>query len=129
MYGPNSRVDGEVEAVPLVANSNNSRESTVPDTAQRVAVNAVTTDANDWITLPTGVKPGKRIRGWSVVAHELRTLAASGVTVNGVDSDGTNEAAIPATTLWEAEYVSDAAGWILVAWTELGAPVTAIVPD
>jgi hypothetical protein len=92
-----------------------------------VRVTAFTVDANDWINLPPG-KAGMSIWGWSVPAHEIRTPASSGETINGVDSDGTQEAAIPATTLWNVFCVTDGA-WILRAWTELGAPITAIVPD
>ena len=79
--------------------------------------------------LPTGVKPGHTITGYSVVAHEMRTEAASGILINNVDSDGTQEAAIPSTTLWTVVYINATTGWILRAWTELAAPITAIVPD
>jgi hypothetical protein len=81
-------------------------------------------------TLPAGAAAdvGMKIRGWTVTAHELRTPASSGATINNVDSDGTQQAAIPATTYWEADLVA-ANTWILRAWDELGAPITAIVPD
>lgn len=113
----------------LTAAADNGTGSTVSANAVFVYVAAVATDANDWITLPAGPPIGTVIRGWSLIAHELRTLASSNVKINDVDSDGTQEAAIPATTLWEATYVSTAQGWILRAWTELGAVITAIIPD
>lgn len=80
------------------------------------------------VTLPTA-KVGKVVRGYvGANGCELRTTASSGITINNVDSDGTNEAAIPATTLIKLTCVSSTA-WILEATTELGAVVTAIVPD
>lgn len=92
-----------------------------------VAVTAAS--ANDIITLPTSAPVGTIIRGWvGANGHEIRTTASSNETINNVDADGTNEAAIPATTLWEVTKVSSTA-WILRAWDELGAPITAIVPD
>jgi hypothetical protein len=84
--------------------------------------------ANNIATLPAS-DVGRKIRGWvGANGCELRTPAASGATINNVDSDGTNEAAIPATTYFELDCVA-ADTWILRAWTELGAPITAIVPD
>lgn len=101
--------------------------SLIPAGSGKVTVAAFATDANDWVRLPAGVA-GTTITGWSVVAHELRTPDSSNATINGQDGDGTNEAAIPATTLWVADCVATDT-WILRAWDELGAPITAIVPD
>lgn len=87
-------------------------------------------NANNIVTLPAlaDVSDGHEVWGYvGANGCELRTPAASGETINGVDSDGTNEAAIPATTLFCCTATPD--GWILRAWTELGAPITAIVPD
>lgn len=113
----------------IIAAADNGASSHVPISADWVYVSAITTDANDWVTLPTGILPGTVIRGWSLVAHEMRTEASSNIKINDVDSDGTAEAAIPATTMWEVVYVSAAQGWVLRAWTKLGAPLTAIIPD
>lgn len=112
----------------IVAAADSGHASRVPVGAPFVQVAAVTTDANDWVVLPT-VKPGTVIRGWSVVAHEMRTEAGSGIKINDVDSDGSAEAAIPAETSWRAIYVSDAQGWVLICHSKLAAPVTAIIPD
>lgn len=128
MSRPGDAVEGSGTAT-IVAAADSSYKSRVPISASFVQVTAVTNDANDWIVLPTGVGVGHRVRGWSVVAHEIRTQASSNIKINDVDSDGSQEAAIPATTLWEATYVSVAQGWVLVAWSELAAAVTAIVPD
>jgi hypothetical protein len=59
---------------------------------------------------------------------ELRTVAASNATINNVDSDGSQQAAIPANTLAKLKCVS-ATAWLLTAVNNLGAVVTAIVPD
>lgn len=130
MSGPGSTSDsitGDYQAI-VVANNTSGIASRVPESADSVVVTAITNDANDWIVLPPG-RPGMSIRGWSVIAHEIRTDASTNVKINNVDSDGSQEAAIPATTLWQADYVSSTAGWILRAWDELAAPITAIVPD
>lgn len=116
-------------AVTIVANNDSGYGSRVPASAGFVTVSAVTNDANDWIVLPVAVQPGHVVEGWTVAAHEMRTEASSGIKINNVDSDGTQEAAIPATTLWKCTYISSTVGWILEAKTELGAVVTAIVPD
>lgn len=127
MSSPGSAVDAG--AVTIVAAADSSYKSRVPINASFVTVSGVTNDANDWIVLPTGVMPGHTIRGWSVAAHEMRTEAASAIEINSEDCDSTKEAAIPATTLWEVTYISSTIGWILTAADELGAVITAIVPD
>lgn len=58
---------------------------------------------------------------------EVQTVASSGTTINDVDSDGTNEAAIPATHYFEVTKVS-ATGYLLVSWTSAGAAAT-VTPD
>lgn len=91
-----------------------------------VAVTSAT--AASVITLPTAVV-GNVIDGWvGANGFELQTPDASNATINTVDCDGANEAAIPASTHWRATCVA-ASTWVLVAWTALGAVITAIVPD
>ena len=114
--------------VTLVAAADSNRASRVPITANHVTVSAVTTDANDWIVLPTGVTAGHTVTGYSVVGHEIRTEASSGVKINDVDSDGTQEAAITATWNWTAIYLGST-GWVLRTATKLGAAGSALVPD
>lgn len=129
MSGPGSYVDSANSVVNLVGAADSSAKSRVPAFASHVTVTANTNDTNDWIVLPTGVKPGHTITGWSTVAHEMRTEASSAIEINSEDCDGTKEAAIPATTLWRVTYINSTIGWILNAWDELAAPITAIVPD
>lgn len=125
--GPGGNVDKG--SASIVGAADSSFKSRVPAWASMVYVTANTNDTNDWIVLPTGVPNGHMVMGWSTVAHEIRTEASSNVKINNVDSDGTQEAAIPATTLWSAVYINSTIGWILRAWDELAAPITAIVPD
>lgn len=127
--GPGKSVDGYNSGASIVAAADSSTKSRVPLHACYVQVTAVTNDANDWIVLPVGVLPGHTITGWSVAAHEMRTEAGSAIEINSENCDGTKEAAIPATTLWRATYVNATIGWVLEATTELGAVITAIVPD
>lgn len=69
---------------------------------------------------------GTVIRGW-VGANGFELRGDSDITINNVSMDG-NEAAIPATTFFTVTKVT-ATGWILTATDELGAVVTAIIPD
>lgn len=127
MPNPGSFV--ESVAASIVAAADSSAKSRVPMNATFVSVTAVTNDANDWIVLPTGVSTGHTIMGWTTAAHEIRTEASSNIKINNIDSDGTQEAAIPATTLWRVIYINSTIGWILNAWDEVAAPITAIIPD
>ncbi len=124
MGAPAEYIDNS--SVILTAAADGSRQSRVPIGCDFVQVAAVATDANDWIILPTGVSPGHKVRGWSTVAHEIRTEASSNLKINDVDGDGSQEAAVAATTLWEATYANATQGWIVVAWTELGAALTLV---
>lgn len=94
----------------VVAAADSSAKSIVPDAAGFVHVTAFTTDANDWIVLPR-LKVGRLIRGYSAVAHEIRTPASSNEKINDVDSDGSQEAAITATWSWLVEGTPN--GWVL----------------
>ena len=115
-------------AVARTATADGLTTGIIPAGASFVAVTAGA-DANSIITLPTAAPVGTVIWAWiGATGHELRTTAASGETINNVDSDGTNELAIVATTLWRAHKVSSTA-WIVVAWDELGAAIAALVPD
>ena len=127
MPNPGSFVE-TIEAS-IVGAADSSAKSRVPMSASFVTVTANTNDTNDWIVLPTGIKTGHMIMGWSTPAHEIRTEASSNIKINNIDSDGTQEAAIPATTLWRVTYINSTIGWILNAWDEVAAPITAIIPD
>lgn len=135
--------DGDwIEVLPLVGDTGPVHESLtatgdglttglIPAGADAVTVAAVTTDANDIITLPAiaSVPLGKSITiVVGATGCELRTPATSGTTINNVDSDGTQEAALVATNHYICTKTT-ATGWVLRGFTNLGADVAAIVPD
>lgn len=83
--------------------------------------------ATKQISLPAAVV-GKKLRIY-VGANGCELISAVAAhKINNVVVGATNEAAIPATTYLELDYVA-ANEWIMRAYTELGAVVTAIVPD
>jgi len=94
-------------------------------------VDVTSASANNIVTLPSTADIPN---GWSCKGYvgangcEIRTVAASNSTINGVDADGTQEAAIPATTLFEVTHVADDT-FILSILDEGGDVVTAPVPD
>lgn len=95
-------------------------------------VTVTSANAGDCICLPSDATCpiGTVIRGWvGANGFELRSLAADTTqTINGVTAGITNEAAIPATTLFRVEKVASLT-WILTATDEVGAVITAIIPD
>lgn len=94
-------------------------------------VTVTSASANDIICLPAEATTpiGTRIRGWvGANGFELRPIAAEAATTT-INNVTTNvEAAIPATTKFLVEKVA-ANTWILTATDELGAVITAIIPD
>lgn len=95
-------------------------------------VTVTSASANNVVCLPldSSCPIGTVIRGWvGANGFELRSNATDTTqTINGVTAGTTTEAAIPATTLFKVEKVASLT-WILTAIDELGAVVTAIVPD
>lgn len=89
-------------------------------------------DANYIITLPaaSAATRGRVIRIWVKPSTncELRTPATTNQTINNVDSDGSQEALLTHTQMYVATQHL-ATGWLLQAFTALGAVATAIVPD
>mgnify|MGYP001571226011 CR=1 FL=1 len=97
-------------------------------TSHAVVTSAAATNA---ITLPASSAGliGKPFTIWvGANGFELLTPAASNATINTVDSDGTNQVDIPATTLCRVMLV-DTGTWILENLTALGAVTTALIPD
>ncbi|RWE91351.1 hypothetical protein [Mesorhizobium sp.] len=94
-------------------------------------VEATSADANHILTLPlaSAATRGREIWIWVVPAVncELRTPALSNQTINNVDSDA-SEALLTHTQLYVARQHL-ATGWLLQAFTALGAVAAAIVPD
>lgn len=96
---------------------------------QFVTVTSANADHIVALPLSSGVPIGTVIRGWvGANGFELRVSAAEAATatINGVTTSV--EAAIPATTFFTVTKVASLT-WILTAVTELGAVITAIIPD
>ena len=95
-------------------------------------VEVTSANANHIVTLPeaTEATRGREIWIWVLPSTncELRTPDASGQTINNVDSDGTQEALLTHSQLYICRQHL-ATGWLLQAFTALGAVATAIVPD
>ncbi len=92
---------------------------------------ATSADASYFLTLPLASAVGRRKEIWIWVAPstncELRTPATSNQTINNVDSDSA-EALLTHSQLYICRQHL-ATGWLLQAFTALGAVATAIVPD
>lgn len=87
-------------------------------------------DAAHIITCPeiAGMFIGQQIKGSiGATGCELRTVAASGTTINNVDADGTNQAAIPASTFFVITKAS-ATNFILEVYAVAGTR-TIPIPD
>lgn len=95
-------------------------------------VTATSANADHILTLPLAAAAtiGRVIRIWVVAGTncELRTPAASNQTINNVDSDGSQEALLTHTQMYVCTQHL-ATGWLLQAFTALGAVATAIIPD
>lgn len=95
-------------------------------------VEVTSANANHIVTLPlaTAETRGREIWIWVVpsTSCELRTPADSDQTINNVNADGTAEALLTHTQLYVCRQHL-ATGWLLQAFTALGAVATAIVPD
>lgn len=100
---------------------------------QAMSQHAVVTSASatNWITLPqiNNDMIGKTFTLWvGANGFELVTKGGSSETINTVNSDGTNQVDIPASTLTRCTAV-DTATWVVESLTELGAVATALIPD
>lgn len=116
----------QTEAVAVTATADGLTTGLIPANTGYVTITSA--NADHIATLPAPVV-GTVIRGYvGANGCELRTVASSNVKINEQDGDGTKEAALPATTLFEVTCTSSTT-WILRAWDELGAVITAIVPD
>ena len=119
------------QQIAVTATSDGLTTGLISEDADRGFVLVTSASANNIVTLPSAdkIRPGW-MTNFYVGANgcEVRTDAASGETINGVDSDGTNEAAIPATSLCRVYYV-DTDTFIMETIDEGGDDITAIVPD
>lgn len=111
----------------VTATSDGLTTGLVPIGATFVSITSAS--ANNIVTLPASDVGAVIFMYVGANGCEVRTPAASGATINGVDSDGTNEAALPATHLVMCACVADDT-WIMGDWTDAGTVgATGIVPD
>jgi len=122
-----------VAAQSVTPNNDSGSASTINPGVTAVDVQAVTTDANDWIVLPSlsSVPVGHTIKIACNAGtnFEMRTPSTSGELINTVDSDGTQEYLCTDTEVITITKVSNADGWVATAQTALGSIATAVVPD
>jgi hypothetical protein len=110
-----------------------STGNSIPPTAKVAYVKAVTTNADDWITLPAvaGVPNGHEIIILAQASSnfELRTPTSSNTKINNVDSDATQEYLVTDTDVVRVIKVDNTVGWVAQSLTYLGAVRTAVTPD
>lgn len=99
----------------------------------KVVVNDVVNDANDFVVLPplADVPDGHKITivGSAGANFEVRTPAASAEEINSEDCDGTKEYLFTDTQIHTFTKINDTIGWMGAGYTAIGAVVTAVVPD
>ncbi len=104
----------------------------LPSSTQ-VVVTGVTTDANDWVRLPSLslVPNGHEITLLCSAGanFELRTPASSGEEINSEDCDGTKEYLCTDTQVVKIVKINNTIGWMAHGYSAIGAVVTAVVPD
>jgi hypothetical protein len=116
----------QVTATSVTATADGLTDGLIPSGASFVSVTS--DNADKIITLPAPVI-GHVVRiATGATGCELRTVAASDVKINDVDSDGTNELALAADRLFVCECIS-ATEWIVRGFDHLGADLAALVPD
>lgn len=111
--------------------TDNAGVNVIPPNATGVVLGANVSGVTDYTVLPAvaDVPIGHQICIVGGAANsELRTPASSGSTINGVDSDGTQEYLITATQIVIVTKTLST-GWIAQQITALGADTTAVVPD
>ena len=118
----------QAEPVAVTASADGST-SIIPKGAGWVKVTSA--NSGHIVKLPSGMIDediGMLIEGYvGSNGFALETEASSDQTINGTDADGTNSAAIPATTIFKARYVA-ADTWILEAVDEGGDDIAGITP-
>lgn len=107
--------------------------NTIQAGKDKVVVNDVVNDANDFIVLPAlaDVPDGFTITvvGQAGANFEVRTPAASAEEINSEDCDGTKEYLFTNTQIHRFTKINNTIGWMGQGFTAIGAVVTAVVPD
>lgn len=120
---------GVVENIATAANGVYDAQIAQDATYIKVVNVTVTTDATDYLVLPKAVAEliGRVILIKNgATGYELVTPSASNDTINTVDSDGTNQLDVAATTVVRCTQVS-ATGW--VAETIAATTIAVTAPD
>lgn len=113
----------------LTATADGLTTGVMAATSQHAVVTSAS--ATNAITLPASAASliGKQFTIWvGANGFELLTPASSGATINGTDSDGTNQADIPANSLTRLTLVNTDT-WIMENIGSTGTVAGAIVPD
>lgn len=123
----------QLKPLVLTAAAANSATNSIPPRLKVVEVQGVTTDANDWITLPSlaSVPNGHQILviGSAGANFEVRTPASSNEEINSEDCDGTKEYLFTDTQLHYFTKIDNTIGWMGNGFSAIGAVVTAVIPD
>jgi hypothetical protein len=119
--------------VQITAAAANSATNSIPPRAKVVEVIGTTTDANDWITLPSLADVPN---GHEILIHctaggnfEMRTPASSAEEINSEDCDGTKEYLMTDTQIVKVIKIDNTIGWMAHGYSAIGAVVSAVVPD
>ena len=131
--GTNPQVKGiTFEAVTISPAATQTLANTIAPGVKSVRLGANATDVNDFTVLPSlaSVPDGHVITVIAGAADsELRTPASSNEKINNQDSDGTKEALLTATNVYQVIKNDNTIGWTLVGFTAIGAFQTAVIPD
>lgn len=130
----NPNLDGvEYVAVEIIAGATNTGLNTIPPLAKSVKVTGVTTNADDWITLPplASCPDGHEILLLCSAGSnfEMRTPTSSAEEINSEDCDGTKEYLCTDTQIVKIIKINNTIGWMAHGYSAIGAVVTAVVPD
>lgn len=117
----------------VTADDSESSLNVIQAGKDKVYVDGVTNDANDFIVLPSlaDVPDGHTITivGQAGANFEVRTPAASAEEINSEDCDGTKEYLFTDTQIHKFIKIDNTIGWMAHGFTAIGAVVTAVVPD
>lgn len=120
---------GVTETIATAANGIYTAQIAQDACLRKVVTVTVTTDATDYLVLPKAVAEliGRviLIRN-GATGYELVTPSGSNDTINAVDSDGTNQLDVAASTVLRCTQIS-ATGWIAEQIAATG--ITVVAPD
>lgn len=117
----------------VTADDSESSLNVIKAGKNKVYVDGVTNDANDFVVLPSlaDVPDGFEITivGMAGSNFEVRTPASSAEEINSEDCDGTKEYLFTDTQIHKFVKIDSTIGWMGHGYTAIGAVATAVVPD